>query len=126
MVSSIATARCLSREQCILLGAKDGKACNLLSPTAVTDRGSDSKQKVDYWRGVAGLRGDLGGLLKGWSYDAYVQYSHNKGLYSNEQILQDAIDFSSFQTASCVGQTLPVSGKQCMDLPWTRSKFPVG
>jgi iron complex outermembrane receptor protein len=99
---------------------------NLLSPTAVTDRGSDSKQKVDYWRGVGGFRGDFGNFLKGWSYDAYVQYSHNKGLYSNEQILQDAIDASYFQTASCVGQTLPVSGKQCMDLPWLDPYFLFG
>jgi iron complex outermembrane receptor protein len=106
--------------------AKGWTGLNLLSPTAVTDRGSDSKQKVDYWRGVGGLRGDLGGFLKGWSYDAFVQYSHNKGLYSNDQILQDVIDASYFQTASCVGQTLPVSGKQCMDLPWVDPNFLFG
>jgi iron complex outermembrane recepter protein len=99
---------------------------NLLSPTAVTDRGSDSKQKVDYWRGVAGLRGNLNGLLKGWSYDAYVQYSHNKGEYSNEQIMQDVIDIAYFQTASCVGTVTPVSHKQCIDLPWTDPNFLFG
>ena len=91
--------------------AKGWTGLNFLSPTAVTDRGSDSKQRVDYWRGVGGLRGDLGGLLKGWSYDAYVQYSHNKGLYSQEQILQDALDATSSQSKSCVGTVLPVSGK---------------
>jgi iron complex outermembrane receptor protein len=98
----------------------------LLSPTAVTNRGSDSKQRVDYWRTVGGLRGDLGGLFKGWSYDAYVQYSHNKGLYSQEQILQDAIDASSYQSASCAGTALPFSHKQCMDLPWTDPYFLMG
>jgi len=99
---------------------------NFLSPTAVTNRGSDSSQKVDYWRGVGGIRGDFGGILKGWSYDAYVQYSHNKGIYRNEQILQDVIDSSYFQYASCVGTVLPVSHKQCIDLPWTDPNFLFG
>jgi iron complex outermembrane receptor protein len=99
---------------------------NLLSPTAVTNRGSDSSQKVDYWRGVGGLRGDFGGFLKGWSYDAYVQYSHNKGTYRNEQILQDVYDSQAFQSASCVGTVLPKSHKQCIDLPWTDPNFLFG
>lgn len=106
--------------------AKGWSGLNFLSPTAVTDRGSDSKQRVDYWRGVGGLRGNLGGFLKGWSYDAYVQYSHNKGLYSQEQILQDALDESSFQTASCVGKITPISHKQCIDLPWLDPNFLFG
>ena len=107
--------------------AQDWSGLNLLSPTATTNRGSDSKQKVDYWRGVGGLRGDIGGsFLKDWHYDVYVQYSHNKGLYSSEQILQDVIDYSYFQSASCVGQVLPFSGKQCRDLPFTDPNFLMG
>jgi iron complex outermembrane receptor protein len=98
---------------------------NLLSPTLATNH-ADAKQTVDYWRGVGGVRGDLGGFLKGWSYDAYVQYSHNKGVYRTEQFLQDIYDVSSFQTASCVGTVLPRSGKQCMDLPWTDPRFLAG
>ena len=97
----------------------------LLSPTGITNH-ADSSQKVDYWRGVGGLRGDLGGFLKGWSYDAYVQYSHNKGIYRTEQFLQEIYDVSYFQTASCVGTTLPFSGKQCIDLPWTDPNFLAG
>src|SRR3546814_11266007 len=50
--------------------------------------------------------------------EVYGQYSKSIGRYRSEQILQDVYDAGSFQTASCVGQTLPVSGKQCMDLPW--------
>src|SRR3546814_19660551 len=50
--------------------------------------------------------------------EVYCQYSKSIGRYRSEQILQDVYDAGSFQTASCVGQTLPVSGKQCMDLPW--------
>jgi iron complex outermembrane receptor protein len=95
---------------------------NLLSPLTITNH-YDHAQQVDYWRGVGGLRGDLPGFMKGWSYDAYVQYSHNKGLYKSEQFLQDIYDSSYSQTSSCVGTTLPFSGKQCMDLPWTDPFF---
>ena len=97
---------------------------NLLSPTAISDQ-SDTSQKVDYWRSVGGLRGDLG-FLNDWSYDAYVQYSHNKGKYRTQQFLQEIYDVSYFQTASCVGTTLPFSGKQCMDVPWTDPYFLAG
>jgi iron complex outermembrane receptor protein len=96
-----------------------------LSPTAVTNH-ADTSQRVDYWRGVGGIRGDLPSFLKGWTYDAYVQYSHNKGIYKTEQFLQDIYDVSSFQTASCVGTTLPRSGKPCMDVPWTDPDFLLG
>ena len=106
--------------------AKGWHGLNYLSPTAVTDRGVDTKQKVDYWRAVTGLRGNLGGLLKGWSYDVYVQYSHNKGLYSSEALLKDVIDVTAYQTASCVGTITPVSHKQCMDLPFGDPNFLAG
>jgi iron complex outermembrane receptor protein len=36
-----------------------------------------AKQKVDFWRANAGLRGNLG--LGDWRYDANVQVSHTKG-----------------------------------------------
>ena len=98
---------------------------NWLTSTAITNH-ANSSQRVDYWRGVGGLRGDLGGFLKGWSYDAYVQYSHNKEIYKTEQFLQDIYDVSSFQTASCVGTTPSRSGKQCMDVPWTDPNFLLG
>jgi iron complex outermembrane receptor protein len=106
--------------------AKGWKGLNLLSPTGVTNRGADAGQRVDYWRGVGGIRGDFGGLLKGWSYDAFVQYSHNKGLYSNERLLKDVIDITYYQSASCVGQVTPVSHKQCVDLPFTDPNFLAG
>ena len=98
---------------------------NGLSPTGITNH-ADTAQKVDYWRGVGGLRGDFGGILNGWSYDAYVQYSHNKGIYKTEQFLQEIYDVSYYQSESCVGTTLPFSGKQCMDLPWTDPYFLAG
>jgi iron complex outermembrane recepter protein len=105
--------------------AQDWSGFNWLSPTGITDQ-FDSSQKVDYWRGVGGIRGDFGGFLNGWSFDAHVQYSHNKGRYRQQQLLQDIYDISYFQTASCVGTVTPVSGKQCIDLPWLDPFFLAG
>ncbi|QDP19356.1 TonB-dependent receptor domain-containing protein [Sphingomonas xanthus] len=102
--------------------AQGWEGWNWLSPTGITNH-SDSSQKVDYRRGVAGLRGDFGSFLKGWSFDAHVQYSHSKGRYRQEHFLQEIYDVASFQTSSCVGTTLPISGKQCIDLPWTDPYF---
>lgn len=102
--------------------AQGFEGLNWLSPTGITNH-SDSSQKVDYKRGVAGLRGEFGDFLKGWSWDAHVQYSHSDGRYRQEHFLQEIYDIASFQTASCVGTTLPISGKQCIDLPWTDPNF---
>lgn len=94
---------------------------NFISPTGITNL-SDSSQKVDYYRGVAGLRGDFG-ANDNWRYEVHGQYSRNIGRYRSQQILQDAYDSGYFQTASCVGTTLPVSGKQCIDIPWADPFF---
>ena len=99
---------------------------NWLSPTAITDQ-SDSGQKVDYYRAVTGLRGDFGtGFLNGWSWDAHVQYSQSDGRYRQQQILQDAYDTGYFQTESCVGTVTPISGRQCVDIPWADPYFLAG
>jgi iron complex outermembrane receptor protein len=97
---------------------------NYISPTGITNH-SDTSQKVDYYRGVAGIRGDLGGAGN-WHYEVYGQYSKSIGRYRTEQILQDAYASGYFQYSSCVGTTLPVSGKQCIDLPWTDPYFLAG
>ncbi|WP_300974751.1 TonB-dependent receptor [Sphingomonas sp. LHG3406-1] len=104
--------------------AQGWEGINYLSPTGITNL-SDSSQTVDYYRGVGGLRGDIG-FLPGWKFDSYVQYSRSKGVYRTQQILQDVYDSGYFQTSSCVGQVLPVSGKQCIDLPWTDPFFLAG
>ncbi|MDQ3478143.1 MAG: TonB-dependent receptor, partial [Pseudomonadota bacterium] len=99
---------------------------NWLSPTGITNQ-ADSSQKVDYLRGVGGLRGDFDlGFMKGWAFDTYVQYSRSKGVYRDQQILQDVYDISYFQSASCVGTVTPVSGKDCIDLPWLDPNFLAG
>ncbi|WP_324261258.1 TonB-dependent receptor [Altererythrobacter sp. H2] len=94
---------------------------NFISPTGITNL-SDNSQKVDYYRGVGGVRGDFG-ANNNWRYEVHGQYSRSIGRYRSQQILQDAYDSGYFQTASCVGTTLPVSGKQCIDIPWTDPFF---
>ena len=97
---------------------------NLISPTGITNL-SDSSQKVDYYRGVAGARGNFGGDSK-WRYDVHAQFSRNIGRYRSQQILQDAYDTGYFQYASCAGTVTPISGKQCIDLPWANPNFLAG
>lgn len=94
---------------------------NFLSPTGITDL-SDSGQTVDYYRGVAGVRGEIS--AKGnWNYDLHGQYSRSIGRYRTQQILQDAYDTGYFQTSSCVGTVTPISGRQCIDIPWADPFF---
>jgi len=90
----------------------------LLSPTVITDW-FDSGQKVDYYRGMAGAKGDFGGFMAGWSWDFYAQYSRSDGDYYQQVVLQEAIDSQDFRTASCVGTNLPISGRPCIDINWT-------
>lgn len=107
------------------LWAKGFTGVNLLSPTGITNA-SDSSQQVDYFRGVGGLRGNFGGALSGWKWEAYGQYSKSVGRYRTQQILQDVYNTGYFQTASCVGTVTPISKKQCIDLPWADPNFLAG
>lgn len=98
---------------------------NILSPTPITDH-FDQSQKVDYMRGLVGLRGDYGNRLSGWKWDIFAQYSKSDGDYTSDVILQDAVDSTSFKTSSCVGTNLPVSGRPCIDVDFTRPGFLAG
>jgi iron complex outermembrane receptor protein len=114
----------------------------ILSPTPVTDK-FDQGQKVDYMRGVVGLKGDFGSMLQGWDWDIFTQVSRSEGEYSQEVILADAVyssdgrsDFGSFglfnensiirPTASCVGYKTPVSNRACVDVSWVSPDFLAG
>jgi iron complex outermembrane receptor protein len=116
----------------------------VLSPTPVTNFNRDS-QKVDYQRYVGGLRGDFAGVdfLKGWDWDVFAQYSHSKGEYSQDVILDDAVksadgrsDFGTGglanansiprPTASCVGYKTPISNRDCVDVNWMSADFLAG
>ncbi len=99
----------------------------ILSPTPVTNHYRQG-QRVDYQRYVGGLRGDFGGIdfLKGWDWDVFAQYSHSKGLYSQDVILKDAVDIGAYRTGSCAGQVTPISKKQCVDVSWVTPDFLAG
>jgi iron complex outermembrane recepter protein len=97
------------------------QGANFISPTAITNQ-SDSSQKVDYYRGVAGLRGNFGDNST-WTWEAYTQFSRSVGRYRSQQILQDAYDTGYFQYSSCVGTRTPISGRQCIDIPWADPNF---
>jgi len=92
-----------------------------LSPTPITDHADDMIQ-VDYQRFVAGLRGGLT-FTESWSWDLSYQYSTSDGEYTSDQIFDDAISpfsniFGGSGAGSCVGQTSPVRGAPCVDIPW--------
>lgn len=104
--------------------ANGWQGVNLLSPTAITNQ-ADSSQKVDYYRGVGGFRGNLGGAGD-WKWEVYGQYSKSIGRYRTQQILQDVYDTGLYQASSCVGTVTPISGKQCIDIPWADPNFLFG
>jgi iron complex outermembrane receptor protein len=84
----------------------------VFSPTAITDQ-FDSWQEIDYYRGVLGLRGDIG---SNWQWDIYGQYSKSDATYAQQQTLSDSIDYIYYRFASCEGLTTPVGGKPCVDV----------
>ena len=90
-----------------------------LSPLAITDH-DDQVVTVDYQRFVAGLQGDL---ESSWSWDLSFQYSLSEGEYLVEQIFQDSLEMPFFRTASCVGQTSPISNRPCVDIQWFDPDF---
>jgi iron complex outermembrane receptor protein len=106
------------------LWANGWTGVNLLSPTAITNQ-SDSSQKVDYYRGVGGFRGNVGSAGD-WKWEVYGQYSKSIGRYRTQQVLQDVYDTGYFQSASCVGTVTPISGKKCIDIPWNDPDFLFG
>ena len=86
----------------------------VFSPTTYNDHW-DSWQEVDYYRGVAGFRGDIS---SSWSYDLYGQYSRSDGDYGNERVLKDAVSTQEFRFGSCVGEVTPISRRECVDVDW--------
>ncbi|KAK0361338.1 hypothetical protein LTR94_023725, partial [Friedmanniomyces endolithicus] len=92
---------------------------NYLSATPITDH-FDQSQRVDYYRGVLGLRGDVNiGSMGSWSWDVFAQYSRSDGDYTQDVILDDAVSSTSFKLESCLGTNLPISGRPCIDMDFT-------
>ncbi len=87
------------------------------SPTGFTDL-VDSEVEVDYYRAVAGFRGDI---TSRWGYDIYGQYAKSDGTYRNQTALIDAMDQGTFRTGSCEGTVVspgtPIE-RPCVDIDW--------
>jgi iron complex outermembrane receptor protein len=96
----------------------------LLRPLAITE--SDFETDIDYYRGVAGLRGDFGNLLSGWRWDLHGQYSRSEGTYTQDVIFQDALFSQELRTRSCVGLTTPVRGVPCIDIDFSDPRVLAG
>ncbi|WP_194954658.1 TonB-dependent receptor domain-containing protein [Sphingopyxis solisilvae] len=76
---------------------------------------AQSQADVDYYRGVLGLRGELGG----WKWDVHGQHSRSDASYTQDVIYQDAIASQTFRTRSCVGTTTAIRGVPCIDIDFT-------
>ena len=101
-----------------------------LSPTNIIDK-YDNTIDVDYYRAVAGVRGDIG---DNWRWDLYGQYSRSVGKYTYNQIIEDALYTQWYKYGTCEGPVLnpdrhpegsvtPISGKQCIDINWVSPDF---
>ena len=101
-----------------------------LSPTNIIDQ-YDNTIDVNYYRGVAGVKGEIGG---NWRWDVYGQYSRSIGKYTYNQIIEDALYTQWYKYGTCEGPVLnpdvhpegsvtPISGKQCIDINWVSPEF---
>ena len=108
---------------------------SVLSPTVASNQ-YDASQTVDYFRAVIGARGDFAGWMDRIHWDIYIQESISDGEYSQQVVLEDAInsavgrsDYGTTSlfnidnsiprpTASCVGYTTPISNRPCVDVDW--------
>ncbi len=77
---------------------------------------SQSEADVDYYRGVLGLRGEIGG---GWKWDVHGQHSRSDASYTQDVIYQDALASQTLRTRSCVGTTSAIRGVPCIDIDFT-------
>lgn len=100
----------------------------ITSSTPITNH-ADASQRVDYFRGVGGFRGEFdSGGLKGWAWDIYSQYSRSKGLYRNDQIYKDSIEYQyaigyGAFPGGCEGVVTPYSQKECVTIDWWDPEF---
>lgn len=90
----------------------------------------DSSVDVEYYRAVAGFRGDI---TSNWSYDLYGQWSRSEGTYRNQTALKDAIACANFRSGSkgyssrrCPDGISPVSGRENVIVDWFSPAFNYG
>jgi iron complex outermembrane recepter protein len=73
---------------------------------------SDRSQEVNYWRAVAGLRGDIGRF----SWDVFFQHSDSDADYKTDIIYNDRV-VAITGASACNAAATNISGFNCADLP---------
>ena len=97
----------------------------VLLPVIIVPFNTD--QKVDYYRGVIGARGEATFLPnRPWRWDVWAQYSRSDGTYSTDIIFQDAVDALTLRTNSCAGMTTEIRGAPCVDVNLTDPRVLAG
>lgn len=96
----------------------------LVSPTGIIDK-YDNEITVDYYRGVAGLRGEI---AQNWQWDVYGQYSLSDGKYRFDQVVGDAISQQTDRGfgAPCAGESTLFTMRPCVQIPWTSPRVMAG
>lgn len=65
-------------------------------------RPNHAEQAVNYYSGVAGLKGEFGGgFMEGWNWDAFVTYSRNEGKYGQTFLYEDRLNAISLGDTPC-------------------------
>ncbi|KGB59164.1 TonB-dependent receptor precursor [Sphingopyxis sp. LC363] len=77
---------------------------------------SQAQADVDYYRGVLGLRGEIGAA---WKWDVHGQHSRSDARYTQDVIYQDAIASQTLRTRSCAGTVTAIRGVECIDIDFT-------
>nr|WP_294851441.1 TonB-dependent receptor [uncultured Sphingomonas sp.] len=94
-----------------------------VSPTGIID--VHRKYTVDYYRGILGLRGDVG---KTWHWDVYGHHSLSNGKYKLQQILNDVIYQQTLRAYGygCAGLFTPISNRECLQMNWVDPRVMAG
>jgi iron complex outermembrane receptor protein len=83
-----------------------GTAARYATPVILVP--SNSEQKVDVIRGLAGLRGGFGS--SSWSYDVYASYSRSNGDYNRDVIPEDRLIAGTATTQDGNFDDVPLCG----------------
>jgi iron complex outermembrane recepter protein len=98
----------------------------LFRPVVLVPTGNSTK--VDYYRTVAGLRGEMPAnfLAGNWRWDSYLQFSRSDGDYTNPRIFEDAVNTQEYRTRLCAGTVTRIRGVPCRDINWTDPRVLAG
>ncbi|MGE4323071.1 MAG: TonB-dependent receptor, partial [Sphingobium sp.] len=95
-----------------------------VSPTGILDQ-YDNETRVDYYRAVGGVRGDITPRVR---FDIFGQYSQSRGRYRLQQIVNDVITQQTERAfgMGCAGLVTPISNRQCVQMNWVDPRVMAG